>query len=63
MQVQIFNAPSGQAQEVAPFFFAYSSKLNKDNNDVLWTSTLVLRVPWTTKLFAIIKNPYGPAEW
>jgi hypothetical protein len=57
------NAPNGLAQEVTPFDTAYKTPLNKDNNDVLWTATLVMRVPWKKNWFAIITNTNGPAEW
>jgi len=47
-----------------PFSRAYGNgaQLTRDNYNVLWASTLVIRVPFTTDVWAVVVNKGGPAE-
>lgn len=59
----VIRKVSNDVSEAAPFATSYGKTLDKSNQNLLWASTLVLRVPFTEAYFAIITNPYGPAEW
>jgi hypothetical protein len=45
-----------------PFEVAYGSKPSKSNPNALHASTLVLNLPNHANTWAVVINPYGPAE-
>lgn len=65
LEPQVVIVKATTAAAATPFLTVYSNKLDNidPNGPVLFTSTLVLRVPFVMDHYAVIKNPKGPAEW
>ena len=53
---------SYKPSDANPFFTSYGNKLDQTNPNVLSASTLVVRVPNASGLWAVVTNPTGPAE-